>query len=175
MRGGSHTPFSSVPRTGNLTAFSGWSEHVSEKTLVIVDLDGTLADGNHRLHHIHPKETRNWDKFYEECSLDTPHTDVIELVRALRDYGMTVIILTGRREETRKETQQWLAHYGIPYEILIMRPKGNHEDDHKWKPGVLATLGGPANVLMVIEDRNRIVVTLREQGYRVLQVADGDF
>jgi len=145
------------------------------KTLVVVDLDGTIADGSHRLHHLYPKEERNWDKFYAECSLDTPHEDVIDLVRALKTYGLTIVILTGRREETRSETLHWLDHNGVPYDILMMRPKGHRVDDHKWKPEVLELLGGPDSIMMVIEDRNRIVTTLREKGYRVLQVADGNF
>jgi len=141
--------------------------------LVIVDLDGTLADGTHRLHHIHPKETRNWDAFYEKVAEDTPHKDVISLVECLCSR-YTIVILTGRREETRTETEQWLTAFRVPHDMLIMRPEGNRTDDHHWKPEVLRQFG-LHNIAFVIEDRNRIVKVLREMGLRVLQVADGDF
>jgi len=138
-------------------------------------MDGTIADGNHRVHHLYPKEKRNWDAFYAECDQDTPHEDVICMVNALKEAGHTIVILTGRREETRKETQRWLEHYSVYYDLLIMRPVGFHGDDHLWKPDMLSLLGGTMNIMMVIEDRNRIVTALRQQGYRVIQVADGDF
>jgi hypothetical protein len=33
---------------------------------VIIDIDGTLADTTHRLHHIKSKPP-NWDAFFAEC------------------------------------------------------------------------------------------------------------
>ena len=144
------------------------------KNLAIVDLDGTLADGTHRLHHLYPKENRDWDKYFELCHLDTPHDDVISMVNALRSSGLTIIILTGRREETREPTERWLEHKGVAYDALIMRPVGNYTNDHIWKAEIIK-LFGKENILMIIEDRNRIVKTLREEGYRVIQVAEGDF
>jgi uncharacterized HAD superfamily protein len=141
--------------------------------LVFVDLDGTLADGTHRLHHIHPKETRNWDKFYEQVLGDAPHQDIIDMVSTLHQ-NYTVILLTGRREATRADTEQWLAHFHVMYDALIMRPEGNFTDDHIWKPEVLRQFG-LHNIAFVMEDRNRIVKVLREMGLRVLHVAEGDF
>jgi trehalose-6-phosphatase len=141
--------------------------------LVFVDLDGTLADGTHRLHHIHPKKTRNWDLFYEKVLEDAPHQDIIDMVNILV-ANYTVILLTGRREETRKDTEQWLRHFSVRYHGLIMRPEGNKTDDHIWKPEVLRQFG-LHNIAFVMEDRNRIVKTLREMGLRVLHVAEGDF
>ena len=145
-----------------------------EKNLVIVDLDGTLADGKHRERHLHPKDKRDWDAYYAECHLDTPHEDVIKMVNALSMSGLTIVILTGRREDTRKTTEEWLEHKCVHYDALIMRPIGNFINDHIWKPEIIK-LFGKENILMVIEDRNRIVKALREEGYRVVQVADGDF
>lgn len=140
--------------------------------IALVDLDGTLANGEHRLHYL--KETpRNWDAFYGECDLDTPHTDVIEVVNSLTER-YTTIILTGRVERTREVTEQWLSDHEVGYHALIMRPDGVRTDDHIWKVEV-AKLFGLHNIAFIIEDRNRVVKAFREVGVRVLHVADGDF
>ena len=41
------------------------------KPAIIVDLDGTVADLSHRLHHINGKH-RNWDAFFAGVDKDTP-------------------------------------------------------------------------------------------------------
>lgn len=37
---------------------------------VVFDLDGTLADGDHRLHHI-TGETKDWRAFFAACGDDS--------------------------------------------------------------------------------------------------------
>jgi hypothetical protein len=161
-------------QTGESTHAHGRNESIEVKSLVIVDLDGTLADGKHREHHLHPKEKRDWDAYYEKCGLDAPHEDVIQVVNSLQASGYIIIIITGRREQTRPATEQWLRHYGVCYDVLIMRPVGCHTDDHIWKVEMIS-LVGPQNILVVIEDRNRIVSEMRARGLRVIQVAEGNF
>lgn len=140
--------------------------------IVIVDIDGTIADGNHRLHHLQ-KEPRDWEAFYEEVHMDEPHHDVIGMVNALAEQYM-IVLLTGRREETREATETWLHEHEVSFHALIMRPEGNRVDDHIWKIQV-GRLFGLNNIAFVVEDRNRIVEAWREAGVRCVQVADGNF
>lgn len=140
--------------------------------IAIVDIDGTIADCEHRMEHI-KKEPRDWDSFYEGVLGDSPHPDMIALVNALSDK-YCLILLTGRREETREETEQWLALHEVEYHALIMRPKGHREDDTTWKIGI-GKLFGLGNIAFVLEDRNRIVEAWRKAGVRCLHVADGPF
>lgn len=145
------------------------------RKIVVVDIDGTLADGNHRLHHLYPKENRDWDAFYARVKDDTPHQDVIELVDALNCSNFyQIYLLTGRREETREATIEWLSRFNVEYRNLIMRPSGHYEDDHIWKPRVITEIG-THRIAFVLEDRNRVVKAIRDLGVRVLQVAPGDF
>lgn len=140
--------------------------------LVIVDIDGTIANGEHRIHHIR-KEPRDWDAFYEDCDQDEPHLEVIEMVNALAERYV-IVLLTGRREETREQTEEWLANNEVTYHLLIMRPEGNRRDDDVWKLEV-GSLFGLTNIAFVVEDRNRIVEAWRKAGVRCIQVADGNF
>ena len=48
----------------------------------IVDLDGTLANCDHRLHHIDGAK-KNWDLFFQECSDDTVIQPMLNLIKLL--------------------------------------------------------------------------------------------
>jgi hypothetical protein len=48
---------------------------------VVVDLDGTLADCTHRLHHVRGHGRKNWEAFFAGCHLDMPNPVVVALVR----------------------------------------------------------------------------------------------
>lgn len=50
------------------------------KQIVIFDIDGTLANAEHRVHHLQ-KEPKDWDAFFAGCTQDTPIEPVMELVR----------------------------------------------------------------------------------------------
>jgi phosphoglycolate phosphatase-like HAD superfamily hydrolase len=51
----------------------------------IFDIDGTLADATHRLHHV-TGSNRNWDAFFQEAAHDTPHIAICELFEMVRRY-----------------------------------------------------------------------------------------
>ena len=53
---------------------------------VIFDLDGTLADIDHRLHFIQ-NGNKQWDEFYAACPNDGPKPAIIELARMCDDAG----------------------------------------------------------------------------------------
>jgi len=42
------------------------------KDVVIVDIDGTLADVQHRIHHIKGPGKKNWIKFFRGAPDDQP-------------------------------------------------------------------------------------------------------
>jgi hypothetical protein len=47
------------------------------RPIVIVDIDGTVADVHHRLHHIQGRGRKNWKRFFESMDYDTPIASVI--------------------------------------------------------------------------------------------------
>lgn len=144
------------------------------KQFVIVDLDGTIADCGHRLHHAQAKE---WDEFQNAADQDPVLVDIADLVREL-SRSSYIIILTGRNERYRHKTIQWLEAAGLDgsYEELIMRPEGDFSQDAAYKIEQLEKRFGDkagilANVWLAIDDRDTVVEAFRNYGITTLQPA----
>ena len=141
--------------------------------MVIVDMDGTLADVTHRLHHIRGTRKKNWKRFFEGMDADPPNEVVAEWVRNLQpDYE--VVIVSGRPEEYGARTIAWLRRHQIPFSHLRMRRDGDHRPDHIVKQEILNALPKEA-VAFVIDDRNSVCDMWRRNGLRTFQVAEGNF
>ena len=142
---------------------------------VVFDIDGTLADIRHRLHHL-GKTPRDWDSFKKKISNDKPFEDIIWLSRLFYIMNIPTIICTAREEYSRDLTIDWLVENNIEFNDLYMRNDKDYRDDGVIKKELLAKIreewGEP---LFWFDDRDRVVKALREEGVRVLQVANGDF
>ena len=142
--------------------------------IVLCDLDGTLSDTEHRLHHIRGKR-RDYDAFFAASGDDEPIEPVIALVNALALAGKEIHIITGRREDTRELTEAWLERHDVSYDRLLMRGIADRTPDHVLKRKWFEADYDPADVLLALEDRSRVVEMYRELGVTCLQVAEGDF
>lgn len=151
--------------------------------MIVVDLDGTIADCSHRTHYV-KGAVKNWDAFNKACIHDKPIKNIIELVkRYVSSIDTPIIFLTGRSDVVRKETEVWLnIHFpemelGEDY-MLVMRKEGDFRPDHIVKPRLLDEFLKQYNmppVHFILEDRNTVVQAWRKLGYTCLQVAEGDF
>lgn len=111
-----------------------WSEYPDE--FVIVDLDGTVADCQHRLGYLTPtikahkldctaivtthesgrcpqcgvKATKDWVAFHadDEIAKDTPYSRMVDLVWFLLEAGHNILFITGRGTESGIATEEWL-------------------------------------------------------------------
>ena len=140
---------------------------------VIVDLDGTLANIDHRVHLVR-REKPDWDAFYAACDKDTPNEWCVELIRAFIRVGAPVVIVSARRQEEEKKTREWLSRM---FEIILPGPKlrllrgpGNHEPDTVLKKRWLDSFGRE-NILFVVDDRQKVVDMWRAEGLTCLQCA----
>ncbi len=103
--------------------------------MIIFDLDGTLANCEHRRHFVEPKYfidkndlsinssledvlkrnddiknwKPNWKAFYEACNGDTPIIPTIEIFHTLQAQEKKVQIWSGRCESVRDKTHKWLV------------------------------------------------------------------
>jgi len=137
--------------------------------LFIFDLDGTLADINHRLHYVRQSPV-HWGKFQEACVNDKPIYWVIDLFNICRKHG-EVIILSGRNDIVREKTVEWLSKEDIRYDYLLMRKDKDYRPDQVIKLEMLDDFlrDKGYEVQFIVDDRQRVVDMWRENGYHVLQ------
>lgn len=141
---------------------------------VIFDIDGTLADLSHRLHHIqrHPV---NWDAFFAEVGNDAVIEPVRELAQALHGAGYQVILVSGRTDKVRDLTIGWLEAHAIPFDALHMRREGDYRQDFIVKSELLdVVLAEGYEILCVVDDRPSVVAMWRDRGLTCLQCRDWD-
>ena len=148
----------------------------------IVDIDGTIADLSHRLHHIQG-DKKDWDAFHAACDKDTPIKDVVDVVITLEGLINTrLIFVTGRPESSRVKTQKWLAKtWGIEYDLedweedLYMRCDGDFRPDFEIKKEIYEHHLKNLTIAGVFEDRKQVVEMWRSLGLTCFQVKDGDY
>lgn len=139
---------------------------------VIFDIDGTLADLSHRLHHI-KRQPINWDAFFAECGNDTPIQPIHDLARLVVAQGYKLILVSGRTDKVREQTEAWLASHDVPHQELHMRKEGDYRQDTIVKSEILDKLLAAGNeIAFVVDDRPSVVAMWRSRGLTCLQCRD---
>lgn len=147
--------------------------------LYIFDLDGTLALIDHRRYLI---DSGNWTTFYSECINDLPNQPVINTMESLMASGAEAWIFSGRSDEVREETINWLEKYtifsrDILQTHLVMRQAGDYTPDDVLKKQFLDNmlLDDRKRLVAVFDDREKVVQMWRSEGIACFQVAPGEF
>ncbi len=141
----------------------------------VFDIDGTLANGDHRLHHIQ-KVPKDWTAYFAEVGGDAPIPHMIKLLTTLAGEA-EVVLVSGRSDECRDATLSWIKAATDGYEFpLYMRRAGDYRDDGIVKIELLAQMRADGfEPIMVFDDRTRVVKAFRAAGVPCAQVAEGDF
>lgn len=158
--------FPKFPETPPAVHFEPYVPDTSKPRAIIVDMDGTLA--------IHQGRSP-----YDNSLIhtDKPDPTVASLVEDQADYGVAIIIMSGRDEgDARDATRFWLMDNGIDYARLIMRPAGDKRNDAIVKNELFEKYVAPNyNVLFALDDRDRVVEMWRAKGIKCLQCEPGAF
>lgn len=142
---------------------------------VIFDMDGTLADCEHRRHFVEGKK-KYFTKFYDAMGDDLRNEPICGLCNMYFTNGWHVIICTGRPESYREITEKWLKDKGVFYTELRMRPDDRKFDpDFEVKQTMLNDIRKDREVHLSVDDRNQVVEMWRRNGITCMQVAEGDF
>lgn len=136
------------------------------RNAIISDLDGTLALLNGRS----PYDAST-------CENDILNEAVYSTLLALLTFHKVPLIIVSGREDTYKpETERWLLKNGIKPELLLMRKAKDYRQDAVIKKEIYETEIKPKfNVRLVLDDRDQVVEMWRDLGLPCFQVADGDF
>ena len=133
---------------------------------IICDLDGTLAI----IHDRSPFDSRR-------CETDLLNIPVSEIIKTYHEKGVKIILMSGREDNSRSQTMNWLAYNRIPYNALYMRATGDMRKDSIVKKELFeAHVKDQFYIQFVLDDRNQVVDLWRlELGLLCLQVNYGDF
>lgn len=147
-----------------------------EQPAFICDIDGTVADNKHREHFLH-RSPKDWDGFFAEAFKDEPKSNVLDIASYLRLVcGWRFVFVTGRNEQQRDITVQWLREHAVRYDHLYMRAADDRRPDHEIKREIYVHDIEPHfDVKLVLDDRTSVVKMWRELGLECWQVAAGDF
>ena len=143
--------------------------------IVVFDIDGTLANVEHRRQFV-ANRPKNWAAWNAGMPNDTVNEDIKWMLNSFLDADATIILCSGRGEETRAVTEQWLRDSAIYSAALFMRKAKDYRKDSIVKVELLQQIreqwGEP---FLWVDDRKQVVDAIRAEGIRVLQVAPGDF
>ena len=146
-----------------------------EKGIIICDIDGTLANIEHRRHFV-SKEPKDHKNFYANMKDDELRVEVMDSVMRHELDGYEIFLVSGRPEEYRDVTEAWLEKKAQGYRFyktLFMRPRGDHRPDTQVKKEIYDRYFKNFNVYKVIDDRPSVIRMWREQGLEVIDVGDG--
>ena len=87
--------------------------------IVLCDIDGTIADNSHRQHFLEGK--KDWEGFFSNLDKDKPIFPIINLINDHYREGKKIIFLSGRSENYRNITSEWLKKYFNFDFLLVLR------------------------------------------------------
>jgi hypothetical protein len=122
---------------------------------VVFDLDGVLANGDHRQHLLNPTGGRkkDWQTFFSKAGGDALIAEVASLT-ILLDPALHRVLLTARPTTIQQLTLDWLSEHSIRWDLLVMRP------DREFSPSPVA--------------KRHAVRELRAHGFELLLAFDDD-
>ena len=140
---------------------------------IIVDIDGTLADNRHRLPLIR-KLPQDWSGFYDALGEDKLIKPIADIVKDLCRSNH-IVLLTGRPENYRRPTEQWLGVNFIPFNALYMRAVNDLRPDYIVKSEMLERIKADGyNPTLAIDDRPEVAHMFLQRGLICLLNLQGE-
>lgn len=153
----------------NFRKFSGLPTYTGtpgKDKAIVVDVDGTLADMEG------VRGPFEWDKVLN----DKPRKNVIEMVRLFHQEGYKVIIMSGRDGCCLGNTEEWLQKYGVPYNNIFMRSRGDSRPDAVVKEEIFWNcVADDFDVKFIVDDRLQVINQWRAMGLECFDVAGNSF
>lgn len=144
---------------------------------IIVDLDGTLCNVDHRVHHAANKD---WDAFHSGLSEDTVNESVAMVISNL-PHSIKLIACSGRNERYRQLTIDWLSKNDLIFDEILLRPDNNFEPDHILKLKMIVEFFdgdielAKEQVICCLDDRDKVVEAFRDAGFSCWQIKNESY
>jgi predicted kinase len=144
---------------------------MTRKRCIVFDIDGTLANCSHRVHHVNSKK-KDWVAFMKGIPDDIPNEQVVWLNHLIKrdPYTGPIFLCSGRSENERIDTVEWLRKHGVFYDRMFMRKAGDYRADHIIKRELLEDIRAEGyEPFIIFDDRQCVVDMWRKEGLFVLQ------
>ena len=148
--------------------------------ILILDLDGTVVDTTKRfemclrevnansLNELKGKQrSAFWNCFQSPkfMNLDEPNYRVIEFVKALKNKGYLVHIVSGRTENQLEATLEQLNKYNVPYDKITVRRPNDFRKDFEFKGEVINAYVREGHEVIIVDDSPDVRALLPEKAY----------
>ena len=140
---------------------------------VVFDIDGTLADVSEYLHYLvhRPDAPRDWDAFHNAAMEAPVKKDVLAKLDFHRSIcNDMVILMTSRNELYIDQTRYWLIKNSIPYDLLVMRSKGDRRPSEDVKQGKMEFLQTKYDIKHFYDDHPEVIERMTNMGYNAHQI-----
>lgn len=136
---------------------------------IILDLDGTIANCNHRLHLLENKE---WKEFFKQSKFDTVIEPVYKIINQLNN-NYKIVILTSRPQFNHDITIDWLTKNNIDFDALYMRKLGDFRASPIVKSELIDKIKSDGyNPIYAFEDRLDCIEAFNTKGIFTFKVWD---
>lgn len=143
------------------------------RKIIVCDIDGTVADCDHRRHHL-DSTPKDWKGFFSEMNKDLPRIHVYDDVYDLSVHtGADIIFVSARPEDYREATEEWLRYYGMDHFHLLMRPSNDSRPDTEVKEEIYNKYLSHYEIVKVFDDRPSVIRMWESKGLDVVDCGDG--
>ena len=154
-----------------------WSWHdgeVEAGPAVVFDLDGVLANGDHRQHLLSTDGGRkDWKTFFARAGDDAIIDEVARLT-LLIDRDVARVLLTARPTTIQAITLEWLGRHQLAWDLLVMRPEGRYEPSPDAKRTAVRELRDYGfELLLAFDDDRRNVDMFHAEGIPCIYLHSG--
>jgi hypothetical protein len=142
---------------------------------VVFDLDGVLANGDHRQHLLNPKPggRKDWKTFFSRAGDDALIAEVAALT-VLLDPALHRVLLTARPTSIQDITLEWLSRMSIKWDLLVMRREGDFSPSPDAKRTAVHELRDHGfALLLAFDDDRRNVDMLHAEGVPCIYIHSG--
>ena len=135
---------------------------------VVSDIDGTIADTEHR-NWVLSEPSKPWERYFSMMMDDVPREEIVATINdSYPDHPL--VLVTARPESYRDITEEWLAAYEIDYHTLIMRRVEDARPDWVVKQELINEFLNKELIDMWFDDRASIIRQVRANGIKVTNV-----
>jgi hypothetical protein len=135
----------------------------------LLDLDHTIANSFWRDSMI---GSVPWDEYHAASRNDKPFQKMVDLINALITHGDLIIAITGRTENHRGLTLNWLISNNILIHDLLMRPEKVFLKNAEMKVKLVSDYFNNYfdSIGFLIDDNEETILAFQKLGIATLQV-----